>query len=63
MTSDQLGLTDEFYDLQVPLRRAHHPDREFIHGAPWAASRIGAWNGSTAAPTSTSVPRSGSSTM
>lgn len=46
MTSDDLGLTDETYDLQVPYAVRITPSGEFIHGAPWATSRIGVYNGS-----------------
>ncbi len=46
MTSGELGLTDEFYDLNVPYAVRITPSGEFVHGAPWATSRIGQWNGS-----------------
>ena len=46
MTSGDLGLTDETYDLQVPYAVRITPSGEFIHGAPWASARIGVYNGS-----------------
>lgn len=46
MTSVELGLTNETYDLWAPYSVRITPTGEFIHGAPWAAGRIGRWNGS-----------------
>ncbi|MFN8184353.1 MAG: L,D-transpeptidase [Candidatus Nanopelagicales bacterium] len=46
MTSAELGLINESYDLNVPYAVRITPSGEFVHGAPWAVSRIGAWNGS-----------------
>ncbi|HET7901684.1 MAG TPA: L,D-transpeptidase [Candidatus Nanopelagicales bacterium] len=46
MTSQELGLTTEHYDLWAPYSTRITPSGEFVHGAPWAASRIGRWNGS-----------------
>lgn len=46
MTSQELGLTDETYDLWAPYSTRITPSGEFVHGAPWAAGRIGRWNGS-----------------
>lgn len=48
MTSRELGLRkpNEQYDLQVPWAVRITPTGEFVHGAPWAAGRIGHWNGS-----------------
>lgn len=46
MTSQELGLTNEFYDLWAPWSTRITPTGEFVHGAPWAAGRIGRWNGS-----------------
>jgi lipoprotein-anchoring transpeptidase ErfK/SrfK len=48
MTSKQLGLTapSDQYDLMAPYATRITPSGEFVHGAPWAAGRIGRWNGS-----------------
>jgi lipoprotein-anchoring transpeptidase ErfK/SrfK len=46
MTSQELGLTNETYDLWAPYSTRITPTGEFVHGAPWAAGRIGRWNGS-----------------
>lgn len=46
MTSQELGLVNESYDLQVPYAVRLTPSGEFIHGAPWADYRIGVYNGS-----------------
>ncbi len=46
MTSQELGLTNEHYDLWAPYSTRITPTGEFVHGAPWAAGRIGRWNGS-----------------
>ena len=46
MTSQELGLTNETYDLWAPYSTRITPSGEFVHGAPWAAGRIGKWNGS-----------------
>lgn len=46
MTSQELGLVNESYDLQVPYAVRLTPSGEFVHGAPWAAYRIGVFNGS-----------------
>lgn len=46
MTSQELGLTDETYDLWAPYSTRITPTGEFVHGAPWAAGRIGRANGS-----------------
>ena len=41
MTSQELGLTNEHYDLWAPYSTRITPTGEFVHGAPWAAGRIG----------------------
>jgi lipoprotein-anchoring transpeptidase ErfK/SrfK len=48
MTSQELGLTNpkDQYDLWAPYSVRITYSGEFVHGAPWAASRIGRWNGS-----------------
>jgi lipoprotein-anchoring transpeptidase ErfK/SrfK len=46
MTSIELGLTNESYDLWAPYATRITPTGEFVHGAPWAAGRIGRRNGS-----------------
>lgn len=44
MTGASIGAED--YTLQVPYAIRLTNSGEFIHAAPWAASRIGRWNGS-----------------
>lgn len=48
MTSKMLGITDpaDQYDLMAPWAVRLTWSGEFVHGAPWAAYRIGKWNGS-----------------
>jgi lipoprotein-anchoring transpeptidase ErfK/SrfK len=46
MTSQELGLTTEHYNLWAPFAVRITYSGEFVHGAPWAAGRIGRWNGS-----------------
>ena len=48
MSSILAGITDphDQYDVQAPWATRITPSGEFVHGAPWAAGRIGRWNGS-----------------
>jgi lipoprotein-anchoring transpeptidase ErfK/SrfK len=48
MTSKMAGITDpnDQYDLWAPWAVRLTWSGEFVHGAPWAAYRIGKWNGS-----------------
>ena len=48
MTSKLAGITDpnDQYDLWAPWAVRLTWSGEFVHGAPWAAFRIGKWNGS-----------------
>jgi lipoprotein-anchoring transpeptidase ErfK/SrfK len=48
MSSILAGITDpnDQYDVQAPWATRITPSGEYVHGAPWAAGRIGRWNGS-----------------
>jgi len=48
MTSKMLGITDpaDQYTVDAPWAVRLTWSGEFVHGAPWAAYRIGKWNGS-----------------
>jgi lipoprotein-anchoring transpeptidase ErfK/SrfK len=48
MTSEALGITDpnDQYRVVSPYATRITNSGEFVHGAPWAAGRIGRWNGS-----------------